>query len=370
MVMPKHETISRELRGEIAAGKYSVTGQLPSEAQLCKRYQVSRPTVARALRDLQDEKLIDRQAGSGSFLRAREETKSATQVLGLLVPERGTTEIFDAICGELSALARMQGYGLLWGASTLPYVDNDASPAHAEEVCRDLIAKQVTGVFFAPLEIGPGAEGTNWNILKLFQDAGISVVLLDRDIPPFPMRSACDLVTMDNFHAGYMAAEHLLRLGCRHIRFVGHPDSASTVQARLSGVREAVHRFGIRTNEAISAWGEASNLKFVRSLRLGKNSDAVVCANDFTAGQMLRSLRELKIKVPNEVRVVGFDDLRYAALLSMGLTTIHQPCRAIAEAAFGRMLERIRLPMAPIRTLILPPRLVVRESCGAYLRPE
>ena len=367
-VMAKHEIISRELRGEIAAGKYGASGQLPSETQLCERFGVSRPTVARALRDLQDEDLIGRQAGSGSFVRQRTETQNTTTVLGLLVPERGTTEIFDAICGELGALARMQGYGLLWGSSPLPHVDCDASPSHAEQVCREFINKQITGVFFAPLEVGTEAESANRSILNLFQQAGIPVILLDRDITPYPNRSGCDLVTMDNFSAGYMLAEHLIRLGCKKLRFMARSGSASTVYARLSGVREAIHRFGLKENEEIAVWGDPNNLEFVSTIRAGKSCDGIICANDLAAAQLLRSLRELKVKVPSGVRVAGFDDVRYATLLPVELTTIHQPCRDIAEVAFRAMQERIRVPTAPIRTLSLAPRLVVRESCGAYLR--
>jgi LacI family transcriptional regulator len=65
--------------------------------------------------------------------------------------------------------------------------------------------------------------------------------------------------------------------------------------------------------------------------------------------------------------VVGFDDVRYATLFSVPLTTMHQPCREIAATAFRAMLDRIADPALPPRTLVLSPRLVVRESCGAYL---
>ena len=367
--MSKHEIISRDLRGEIAAGKYGTSGQLPSESQLCERYKVSRPTVTRALRDLQEEDLITRQAGSGSFVRSAKENRKVTAVvIGLLVPERGTTEIFDAICGELGALARMQGYGLLWGSSTLPHVDRDVSPGHAVEVCREFIAKQVTGVFFAPLEGGEEAQAANWNILHLLQDAGISIVLLDRDVTPFPSRSGCDLVCMDNFAAGYTLAEHLIRLGCTKLRFVARPGSAPTVDARICGVREAIQRYGLKMDGELVFLGDPQKIDFVRGLQAGKACDGIMCANDATAAQLFRSLSELKIKMPDKVRLTGFDDMRLATLLPVRLTTIHQPCHDLAEAAFHRMQERIRVPTAPIRTLTLAPRLVVRDSCGSYLR--
>ena len=85
--MSKHENISRELRGEIAAGKYAVKDQWPSESQLVARFGVSRPTVARALRDLQNEGLVERRAGSGTFVRQAEQRAGLRW--GLVIPQRG-----------------------------------------------------------------------------------------------------------------------------------------------------------------------------------------------------------------------------------------------------------------------------------------
>ena len=84
----------------------------------------------------------------------------------------------------------------------------------------------------------------------------------------------------------------------------------------------------------------------------------------------MRSLESLGIRVPHDVRVVGFDDVKYATLLSVALTTIHQPCRDIAGIAFRTMLQRIAEPALPACSLALTPALVVRESCGAYLAAE
>jgi len=366
--MAKHEIISRDLRGEIAAGKYGISGQLPSEAQLVERFGVSRPTVARALRDLQEEGLIHRKAGSGSFVLPAAGPRKAATVMGLLVPERGETEVFEAICGELGALARTEGFGLMWGGSTSPYVDQDPTPEHAVEVCRDFVNKEVTGVFFAPLERGEEASAVNRQILDLLREAGIAVVLLDRDALPFPARSECDLVSMDNFHAGYMIAEHLIRLGCKKLRFVSRPGSAPTVDARLSGVREAIRRYELNEQKGIAMQGDSTDLKFVRSLLAGNGCDGIIGANDYTTAQLMRSLIKLKVTVPAEIRLASFDDVRYATLLPVALTTIHQPCRQIAEVAFRAMRERMREPNIPRRVITVAPRLVVRESCGAYLR--
>jgi DNA-binding LacI/PurR family transcriptional regulator len=95
-------------------------------------------------------------------------------------------------------------------------------------------------------------------------------------------------------------------------------------------------------------------------------ADGAVCANDETAAVLIRSLQRRRRRVPRDVRVVGFDDVRFAKIVSVPLTTVHQPCREIAATAFRAMLERLADPTLPPRTITLTPSLVIRESCGAY----
>lgn len=364
---PKHSEISRYLETEIAAGKYNDGARLPSEVQLVKQFGVSRPTVARALRDLEAKSLIDRRAGSGTYIRANNERPASTRILGLLVPGLTNTEIFQIICGEIASLARVSDYGLLWGGSTNPHKDTDASLKHAEEICKQFIDRKISGVFFAPAELQPGQEESNRMLAESLREVGIPVVLLDRDMLDYPRRSDFDLVGLDNMGSGYLVGEHLIKLGCKRIHFVARPLSAPTVEARISGIREAMARHRI---EPMANWvqnGAPDDLKFVRSLTAGRQADAIVCANDFTAATLLRSLESIGVNVPRDIRVVGFDDVKYATLVSPPLTTIHQPCREIAVIAFRTMMERLTEPSLPARSIFLTPHLVVRESCGAYL---
>ena len=148
---------------------------------------------------------------------------------------------------------------------------------------------------------------------------------------------------------------------------MARPLSAPTIDARIAGVREALvrHRIEPLTNGVQN--GAPDDLKFVRTLTSGHSADALVCANDFTAATLLRSLESIGLKVPRDIRVVNFDDVKYATLVSPPLTTIHQPCREIAVIAFRTMIERLAEPSLPARSIYLTPNLVVRESCGAYL---
>ncbi len=366
---PKHRTISKELQSDISQGRYSQTGRLPSEAQLVERFGVSRPTVARALRNLQESGLIERRAGAGTFVRsdAPQGAAAGTRQLGLLIPGLGTTEIFEVICGELASLARARDYNLLWGGGVHPRLNADASVNDAREVCRRFIDWKVAGVFFAPFEHIEHGEEVNRELADSLRQAGIAVTLLDRDMGGFPCRSEFDLVGIDNFAGGFMMADHLLKLHCRRIVFVARPLSAATVNARAAGAREALIARGLTVPSDFVRTGKPDDPEFVVGLGAGRKIDAIICANDYTAALLMRTLERINIRVPNTVRLVGFDDVKYATLLGVPLTTIHQPCREIAMTALQMMIERIKDPTLPPRQTALTPRLVVRESCGAYL---
>ncbi len=361
----KHREISSTLLAEILAGKYGSSGRLQSEAQLVRRFGVSRPTVARALRDLQEQGLVQRRAGSGTFVRSRTPAANPTRQLALLIPGFRSTEIFELICAELASLARAHDYSLIWAGSGPADVTSDLSQQHALELVGQLLERQVMGVFFAPFE-GQEQSG-NQLIVQRFREAGIPLVLLDRDLGPFPTRCDLDVVGIDNFTAGFVLAEHLIALGCKKMVFVARPYSAATVDARVAGVREALVRHDIPLPADWVRIGDPEDAKWVRSWSSGKRPDAVVCANDLTAAQLLRTLEKNGVRVPQQLRVVGFDDAKYATLVSVPLTTIHQPCKDIATTAFQALTERIKEPSLPPRSMRLTPRLVVRESCGAQL---
>jgi LacI family transcriptional regulator len=363
----KHSDISKHLLTEIAAGKYGAADRLPSEAQLSKQFKVSRPTVARAFRDLIDEGIIERRAGAGTFVRDKKRAGTATNQIGLLIPGLGTTEIFEIICGELASLGRRSEYTLLWGGSSHPRLDQDGSREHARELCEQFIERRVTGVFFAPFELTIGQDEINRSISEQFSEAGVALVLLDRDLAAFPQSGRFDVVGLDNVAAGYLLAEHLIKLGCKDVAFVMRPLSAPTVERRFAGVREALARHKIEVQPDWLQTGDPQDSKFVSSLMAGKRWDGIICANDLTAAQLIRTIEHNHYRVPEDVRVVGFDDAKYATLVSVPLTTIRQPCKDIAVTAFQTMLSRIAEPTLPPRNILLAPQLVVRESCGAYL---
>lgn len=371
----KHHLIYQALASDIGNGKYRATGKLPSEAQLVSRFKVSRPTVIRALRDLQTEGLVTRRAGAGTFLSESAVSPLPSQhqparalELGLLVPGvRRAGEIFEVIAGELARLARSAGYMFWWTGGSSEDLDPVATLRNAEKICDQFIQRKVAGVFFASFEHMAQSDSTNVRLVNRLREAGITVVLLDRDMSPFPLRTDLDLVGIDNFQGGYILAKHLIKLGCRRLGFMAVPFSAPTIKFRLAGTREAILDAGMELSNDFFCVGDPEDSKFVRMVTSGRMKDAIICGNDYTAAVLIRTLHNIGVSVPRALRVVGFDDVHYATLVSPPLTTMHQPCREIATLAFKSMLSRIADPTITPRTLMLTPNLVVRESCGAYL---
>jgi DNA-binding LacI/PurR family transcriptional regulator len=351
----KHARIRQTLTDQIASGRYDAGQRLPSEAELVRTFGVSRPTVNRVLRELQLAGLIDRRAGSGSYVRA--DAAAHGYVFGLLIPELGRTEIFEPICRGMAQHGSQ--HVLLWGTSLTEGANIEEQAAQA---CRQLVARKVSGVFFAPLELTPEKDAINRRIANALDRAGIPVVLLDRDLVPYPSRSPYDLVGIDNRRAGYVLATHLIQRGCRRVAFVGRPGSAPTVDARIGGYKEALNAAGLTPH--VCRIDPADRAQVKDALRKPR-PDGFVCANDFTAAQLLRTLEQQKVLVPRDVRLVGVDDVKYASLLPVPLTTVHQPCADIGTTAIAAMLERLSRPTTPPRDVLLDFRLVVRASCGS-----
>lgn len=360
----KYRDVITYIEQAISQGQLAEGSRLPSESELVKELGASRPTISRAMRELKLLGRIERRAGSGSFV-AKSAKSEKHRLFGLLIPRLGQTEIFNSVCHQIAREADSARFGLLWAHQSASIEDH----LSAERACEPYLHQKVSGVFFAPLELSAAQDQINAKIVEILGKAKIPVVLLDRDYSPFPRRSNCDLVGIDNFAAGYMLAEHLLDCGAKNIAFVARPFSAGTVQGRIAGVLAAMTHRKVRPADPWVHIIEASDLDAVKQLVGGKRPDAVICANDKTAAELMRSLEQLGFDVPKQIQIAGIDDVHYAQLLKPALTTMHQPCQSIGTVAMQVMLERIARPDAPVRHVMLPASLVVREStCRATPR--
>jgi len=359
---PKYLQVFAALRRDIESGRWKEGEQLPSELELVRTFGVSRITVTRAVRDLYQAGLVERVAGSGTFVKQRR--TAAARSFGLLIPDLGETEIFEPICQGMMASPLARECALLWGGAT---TEGSSKEARAWSLCRQYIGRAVAGVFFAPLELTAAKDAVNARILHALDEARIPVVLLDRPVAPYPEMGRHDLVGIDNRRAGYVMTEHLLNLGCRRVRFVGVANAAFTVEAREAGYREALYAQGVDWAGASAQRINPDDVAEVRELIETTRPDGLVCANDRTAGRLMHSLRQLRYRVPQDIRLVGIDDVEYASLLPPPLTTLRQPTHQMGDAALSLMLERIARRSLPPRELRLGCELIVRESCGAAL---
>ena len=359
MARHKYRDILEKIQEDIRSGKYSPGQRLASETELVRRYGASRMTVFRAMHELQAMGLVVRRVGSGTFVAQNSNPKS--HVFGLLIPELGQTEIFEVICKGMMESQEAGRHSLLWGNSASKENENEEV---AEQLCHHYISKKVSGVFFAPVEFSSGRFQANHRIVEALDKARIPVVLLDRCLEPYPRRSRYDLVGIDNRRTAYLATEHLIKVGAKNIAFFARPNSAPTVDARIAGYREALQSRAMKSIRDNVHLGDASDQKFVKTI-LKKNPDAFLCANDFTAGKLMQTLISIGQRIPENIRIMGIDDVKYASLLPVPLTTQHQPCRDIGRIALAVMLDRISNPDLPSRDVLLGCQLVVRQSCGA-----
>ena len=358
----KHRRVFDHLLAGIQSGQLKPGDRLPSEAELGKVFEASRITVAKAVLDLQRMGLVTRRPGAGTHVMSQHQ--AAGQTFGLLIPELGMTEIFEPICNGMMRAHCARPDALLWGNSSTSVRE---SAKEAEQMVHSFIVQKVAGVFFAPLELSGEKDAANRRIARALDRAQIPIVLLDRCYMPYPERSAHDLVGIDNRRAGYLAAAHLLDLGVRRLAFLGEAHAANTVDGRITGFFEALRNRGVTPDQNPIWRGNAQDDTFLRRMYESFRPDGVVCANDLTAARLMQSLLSFGVRIPEEIRVVGMDDVRYASLLPVPLTTIHQDCAGIGAAAMATMLQRLEHPELPIRDVLVPFRLVVRRSCGAHL---
>ncbi len=360
----KHRHIYEILHQSILRGDYQKDERIPTETDLAKQFSTSRPTVARALARLRKEGLIERRPGSGTYVRYADKSRRILS-FGLLIPGLGETEIFEPICGHMAEAADENGFRLIWSGSMSESVED--RQRHIECLAQRYVQEKVDGVFFSPLELTTEKDTINTRIVQFFDEAGIPVVLMDRDVVSFPLRSKYDLVSVDNLRIGYIMAQHLIEHGCTRLKFVARPYSAPTVRLRALGYEEAVRKAGLKPepdgSNAVNI-GDVEDQDFLRKLVQGDRTVGIVCANDTTAARLMHHVSEMGYDIPGQVRVVGIDDVKYARFLRVPLTTYRQPLKNIASVAIEMMLARVSNPKTLTRTVCLDGELVIRRSCG------
>jgi len=275
-----------------------------------------------------------------------------TRTVALIVPDI-SNPFYPAIARGIEDRAQEHGYAVL--------LCNTYEDLTRERVYLELLrTRMIDGLIFATV-------GSNTRHLRTLRREQLPVVLVARDVDGVPI----DAVFVDNFRGELEATSHLIGLGHRRIVHIAGPASLRVASERRRGYLRALEAAGVPQQDAVVVEGDFSadgGREAVRTL-LERNTGftALAAANDLMAIGAMEVLRHAGRRVPDDVAVVGFDDITFASLVSPALTTVAQPKYRMGQLAMDRLLALMDGADGRPKQLVLPPELVVRESCGAHL---
>ncbi len=357
--VPLYLQISEWLIQRIVSGEWALDSNLPAELELCQEFGVARGTVRQALGELERKGYIRRERGRGTFVTwdGKPEAPPAARVsqIGFVVPYVRDSFVSTILLGVERA-ATENGLSV-----TFKHVDND--PDQQAEVLEALVAQHLAGVVIYPVDsvhVEP--------IARLVRDS-YPVVLVDR----YLRGVASDYVMSDHFGGALRATQHLIRLGHTRVGFVYWRDPAISIEHRLIGYQRALAEAGLPYEPELTceveSYPDVAITPLCEFLTRRPNVSAVFAANDQIALAIYSAARRMDLRIPEELALVGFDNLDFTAHLDVPLTTVEQPAFELGRKAVEILLRRIQGEIVGWQQVILPTRLVVRHSCGVHLLP-
>jgi LacI family transcriptional regulator, galactose operon repressor len=284
---------------------------------------------------------------------ARSLTLRRTHTLGVVIPDLMHSFFVEIVAG-LETVASAQGYGLLLCSS-------NEDPAKERAEIDMLRQRQVDGIILASVN----ASG-NTDLLQRLGPLGIGLVMIDRDDHPVVK---CDRVVTDDVEVGRLATSHLVEQGRQAIAHITGPPIVHA-KRRADGYKAALKELGARTRaEWIVRGGfmEADGYRaMTKLLALKPRIDAVFSANDPSAIGAMKAIWDAGLRVPEDIAIVGAGDIALGDLLRVPLTTVSWSRDEQGKQAAKLLLDRIGPePSDRFRSVVIPPRLIVRRSSGA-----
>jgi LacI family transcriptional regulator len=269
--------------------------------------------------------------------------------VGVLVPDL-TNPLFPPIVRGIQDRLEPAGYTPL-----IANTDNDRERERNDfEAMR---ARQVDGVITATARLDHG-------MLDEMSAAGLPIVLVNRRLEDGELPSA----SPDDHEGARLAVAHLAGLGHRRIAHAGGPQEVSTGHSRYEGFLDGMAAAGLTVDPGLVRFGNAFTEPEGRRLceeLVGSGATAIVAGNDLMALGCYDVLTERGIACPEQMSVVGFNDMPFSERFNPPLTTVGIPQYAIGAAAADLLLERLQGAVGPARHVVLPPTLVVRGSTAS-----
>ncbi|MCB2190815.1 MAG: LacI family transcriptional regulator [Deltaproteobacteria bacterium] len=325
---------------------------------------VSVTTVSLALRDKQTNRIssatrekvlsIANALNYHPNLAARALVNKQSNIIGLLIKTL-LNPFYSELAQDIIDRAQERGYRVIT-CSVEDGVDN-----HQADV-RELISHGVDGLIIC------AALLDDKFVFELI-DSGLPVALALRYVNDELGSAAADFVGIDNPRGAYLAVEHLVKMGHRKIALLMGPKNTSTGQDRLQGAQVCFEHYGLELDPELVSEGDftrPSGYQVTRDLiDKGAEFTAVFATNDHMALGVLDALQEANLRVPQDVAVVGFDDIEMAGLPGVGLTTVSQKKTVMGRVVVDILVSKIKMEtVETVRRVVLEPKLIIRDTCG------
>jgi LacI family transcriptional regulator len=274
-----------------------------------------------------------------------------SQTIGLLVTDI-SNPFFTSLVRGVEDVANAAGYGVM-------LCNTDENSDKELTYLRMLRRKRVDAILMAP-------TGIRQSLVDQLIGLGFPLVCFDRP----PPGAACDTVLVDNVGGARQAVSHLVELGHRRVGVITGLSGVGTTNERLEGYMRAMAGHGLPVDRELVRVGnsrlDGGFREMLDLLDLPTPPTAVFTTNNLMTLGALGALESRRVSVPHDVAIVGFDDFEWAAVLRPRLTAVAQPTYEIGATAARMLIDRIegRGGSEP-RRVVLPTRLIVRESCGA-----
>lgn len=376
-----HVRVRETLAARIASGHYRAGEMIPPEMELCTEFGVSRITIRQAFEVLVRDGLVERFRGRGTFV-TRNPTRrpvNARPLITVVLPNAIGSFMAQLVGGIESGL-RSRGYDLHLAIAN-DRLDHEAS------LIRELVSRHVAGALVFTCDT-PGQVNPNCMEYLRVREAGIPMLFIDRYLPPLPV----GYVVTDGRVGMRSLVDHLLDQGYTRIGYMDHAIEATSVIDRRRGFQEAMAARGLAPECVIRVDRPRENVDDVelgyRAMKAylerpqptvassfagagpaSRLPRALVGCNCYYAIGMFRALKEAGLRVPEDVAVVGFEDVPEAAVLEVPLTVFRAPTQEMGRAAAERLIDLIQSGGTGEETRIeLPGSLIVRESSVAGTR--
>lgn len=355
--MPGQEPEPRRRRGPRPRATTSWT--------VAKQVGVSQSTVSRALRGdprvrPETKRRIEEAAERLGYrpVTAVGEAPSRNRTVGIVVADL-TNPFFPSLLTPIYDELRLLGYRVVL------FAERTDIPTGQDALDR-LLDQSIDGVLITTATLGS-------RFMEVLLDRDLPVVLLNRYVDGMDV----DRAVADNHEGGCLAGRHLAELGHRRIGVIRGPSNTSTSRDRFAGIQEALAEAGLTLDPALvreGPYSHQSGYQHARELlRLDQPPTAILCGNDIIGFGAIDAARSLRLQVPGDVSIVGFDDVPMAAWEVFQLTTVRQPLDDMARAAARMLAERIEYhgDIGPGREQLFATSLVKRSTSdrvGEHLR--